>query len=345
MIHDKLITTPALSFDDVILVPQYSDIRSRSEIDISVKLTDDLTLDMPIISSPMNTITETNMANAIHQLGGLGILHRYNTIEYQAKLLSYVNSLNRRAAAVGVTGDYQERLKALVDQGLRIVCLDVAHGDHILMEEAIQWVKETFPDLYIIAGNVATATGFLRLSKAGAHAIRVSIGSGSICTTRIQTGHGRPTLEAILEISKMKKKLGMETLIVADGGIKNAGDIVKCLAAGADLVMLGSLLAGTYEAPGRVVKTEKGSFKRYAGMASKEAQLKGRGHYNSIEGIATMVKFKGNVSFTIVDLLKNIASGMSYSGARTIKELQEIAIFQLQSTSSHHEGLPHILTR
>jgi len=341
----QFISQPSLSFDDVILVPQYSDIRSRSEIDMSVKLTDDLVLTLPIISSPMNTVTETNMANAIHRLGGLGVLHRYNTIEYQSKLLSYVEVQEKRAAAIGVTGDYQERLTALVAQGLRIVCLDIAHGDHILMEEAIQWVKSTFPQLYIIAGNVATAAGFERLSRVGANAIRVSIGSGSICTTRIQTGHGRPTLEAIIQIAKYKEETGDAALIVADGGIKNAGDIVKCLAAGADLVMLGSLLAGTYESPGRVVKTAQGSFKRYAGMASKEAQLKGRGHYNSIEGIATMVKFKGNVAFTIADLQKNIASGMSYSGARTIKELQELAIFQIQSMASHIEGMPHILTR
>ena len=341
----QFISQPSLSFDDVILVPQYSDIRSRSEIDMSVKLTDDLVLTLPIISSPMNTVTETNMANAIHRLGGLGVLHRYNTIEYQSKLLSYVEVQEKRAAAIGVTGDYQERLAALVSQGLRIVCLDIAHGDHILMEEAIQWVKSTFPQLYIIAGNVATAAGFERLSRAGANAIRVSIGSGSICTTRIQTGHGRPTLEAIIQIAKYKEETGDTALIVADGGIKNAGDIVKCLAAGADLVMLGSLLAGTYESPGRVVKTAQGSFKRYAGMASKEAQLKGRGHYNSTEGIATMVKFKGNVAFTIADLQKNIASGMSYSGARTIKELQELAIFQIQSMASHIEGMPHILTR
>lgn len=341
----QFISQPSLSFDDVILVPQYSDIRSRSEIDMSVKLTDDLVLTLPIISSPMNTVTETNMANAIHRLGGLGVLHRYNTIEYQSKLLSYVEVQEKRAAAIGVTGDYQERLTTLVAQGLRIVCLDIAHGDHILMEEAIRWVKSTFPQLYIIAGNVATAAGFERLSRAGANAIRVSIGSGSICTTRIQTGHGRPTLEAIIQIAKYKEETGDTALIVADGGIKNAGDIVKCLAAGADLVMLGSLLAGTYESPGRVVKTAQGSFKRYAGMASKEAQLKGRGHYNSIEGIATMVKFKGNVAFTIADLQKNIASGMSYSGARTIKELQELAIFQIQSMASHIEGMPHILTR
>ncbi len=345
MARENIITQPSLSFDDVILVPQYSDIRSRSEIDMSVRLTDDLTLSLPIMSSPMNTVTETNMANAIHKLGGLGILHRYNTVEYQTKLLSYVEDTAKRAAAIGISGDYQERLASLVNQGLKIVCLDVAHGDHILMEEAIRWVRDAYPQLYVIAGNVATLTGFERLSRAGAHAIRVSIGSGSICTTRIQTGHGRPTLEAIFEIAERKKELGLEALIIADGGIKNAGDIVKCLAAGADVVMLGSLLAGTYETPGRIVKTQQGSFKRYAGMASKEAQLKGRGHYNSIEGIATMVKFRGNVSFAIADLQKNIASGMSYSGARTIKELQELAVFQIQSVASHVEGMPHILTR
>lgn len=332
-----------LSYDDVILMPQYSDIRSRSEIDLSVTLREDLKLTLPILSSPMNTITETNMANAMHVLGGLGILHRYNTIEYQTKLLNFVKGI--KAAAIGVTGDWQERLSALVSVGLQIVCLDVAHGDHIIMVEGIQWIRENFPQLYIIAGNVASREGYIRLSQAGANAIRVSIGSGSICTTRIQTGHGRPTLDAILDAANAKNELGLNSLIIADGGIKNAGDIVKSLAAGADLVMLGSLLAGTYETPGKIVKIEGKSYKTYAGMASKEAQLKGRGYYNSIEGISAVVKFKGNVSYTISELQKNISSGLSYSGARNIKELQEVAIFVKQTTSSHSEGLPHILTR
>jgi len=339
------INKDSLSYDDVILIPQYSTIRSRSEIDLSVKLTDDITLYLPIISSPMNTITETNMANAIHRLGGLGIIHRYNTIQYQSKLLSYIENHDLKAAAIGITGDYQERLNDLFEKGLKIVCLDVAHGDHIMMEECIRWVKANFPSLYIIAGNVATKEGFVRLSNAGANAVRVSIGSGSICTTRIQTGHGRPTIDAIFDIKAEKTKLGLNTLIIADGGIKNAGDIVKSLAAGADLVMLGSLFAGTYETPGRIIKTKKGTFKRYSGMASKEAQLKGRGRYNSIEGVSTMVKFKGNVEYTIKELETNIRSGLSYSGARNISELQELAIFQLQTNSAHSEGMPHILTR
>jgi len=169
-----------LSYDDVVLLPQYSDIRSRSEINLTTKLTDKIELKVPVISSPMSTITETNMANAMNRLGGLGIIHRYNTPDYQAKLLSFVNNLDLKAAAIGVTGDYQERLKLLVDNGLQIVCLDVAHGDHILMVECIQWVKENYPHLYIIAGNVATYEGYEKLSEAGADAVRVSIGSGSI---------------------------------------------------------------------------------------------------------------------------------------------------------------------
>lgn len=332
-----------LAYDDVILVPQYSTIRSRSEIDLSVKLTDDLTLQLPIISSPMNTVTETNMANAMHNLGCLGILHRYNTIEYQSRLLSFIDNKNLRAAAIGVSGDFKERLESLVNNGLKIVCLDVAHGDHIMMEECIQYVKETYPQLYVIAGNVATSAGFERLSIAGADAVRVSIGSGSICTTRIQTGHGRPTLDAIIQIAEHKKNSNIKTLIIADGGLKNAGDIVKSLAAGADLVMLGSLLSGTYETPGKIVRTEKGSFKKYSGMASKDAQLRGRGKYNSVEGVSTFVKFKGNVRHTIHELETNIKSGLSYSGARNVAELQENAIFQIQTMSSHFEGLPHIL--
>ncbi len=342
-IRDKFRDTQTLSYDDVILMPQYSEIRSRSEIDLSVDLREDLRLTLPIISSPMNTITETNMANAMHALGGLGILHRYNTIEYQAKLLGFVKGI--KAAAIGVTGDWQERLTALVDVGLQIVCLDVAHGDHILMVEGITWVKDNFPQLYIIAGNVASREGYIRLAQAGADAIRVSIGSGSICTTRIQTGHGRPTLDAIIDAAEARHDMSLKALIIADGGIKNAGDIVKSLAAGADLVMLGSVLAGTYETPGRIVKVEGKSCKTYSGMASKEAQLRGRGYYNSIEGVSAVVRFKGNVSYTINELQKNITSGLSYSGARTIKELQQNAIFQIQTSASHLEGLPHILTR
>ena len=338
-----------LSFDDVLLVPQYSDIRSRSEIDTSVKLTKknfEINLDIPIVSSPMSTVTEAYMCNAINSLGGMGIIHRYNTIHFQRKLVSYVYNNNLKSAAIGVTGDYKERLNELVSEGLTIVCIDVAHGDHVLVKEAITYISNKYPDLFIIAGNVATPEAYERLSTWGADAIRTSVGSGSICTTRIQTGHGVPTLNAVIDCYEAKKNIlkngGKAAYIIADGGIKNSGDIVKCLAAGADLVMLGSMLSGTKETPGKVIISNDGKkVKKYSGMASKTAQKTWRGSYSSIEGVSTHVTYKGTISKVVNEIMSNVRSGMSYSGARNLCELRE-AQFVLQTQNAHSEGQPHI---
>jgi len=333
-------------FDDFLLVPQYSDIRSRSEIDTSVTL-GDLTLKTPIIASPMSTVTEAYMINALSNLETLGIIHRYNTVSFQRKLLSFVQNEKYKSAAIGVTGDYKERLADLANEGLRFVCIDVAHGDHILMKDAITYVKETYPDLYVIAGNVATAEGYRRLSEWGADAIRLSVGSGSICTTRIQTGHGIPTMQAILDASKAQKdRLGKNlhaAKIIADGGIKNSGDIVKCLAAGADLVMLGSMLSGTKESPGKVIIMPDGSkSKRYNGMASKAAQKNWKGSYSSIEGVSSIVPYKGTVAKVVREIMSNVRSGMSYSGARSLSEFKEKSHLVLQTPASSIESGPHI---
>jgi IMP dehydrogenase len=340
-----------LGFDDVVLVPQYSDIESRKSIDTSVSLINEIYkkhLRIPIISSPMSTVTETNMCNMMSKAGGLGIIHRYNTIDEQTKLLSCVVNKDHRAAAVGVTGDYKERLDELVKNKLKIVCLDIAHGDHIIMTKAIEYVKNKYPSLFIIAGNVATKHGYARLHQAGAHAIRTSIGSGSICTTRIQTGHGIPTFHAVVDCFEEKKNLineGVENppLIIADGGIKNSGDIVKSLAAGADLVILGSMLSGTKETPGEITKDTLGrEIKQYNGMASKVAQKAWKGSYSSIEGIPSNVLYKGSVESVIKEIMVNVRSGMSYSGAKNLEELREYAIFKRQTTQSHQEGQAHI---
>jgi IMP dehydrogenase len=344
----------ALSFDDVILVPNYSDIVSRSEIDTSSIMTfnnQSLKFKIPIISSPMSTVTESHMCNAISSQGGLGILHRYNTIDHQAKLLSFVNEESPRSAAIGVSGDYKERLAALYEKGLKVVCIDIAHGDHKLMENTVEFIRSNYNDLIVIAGNIATGHAYKRLYKAGAHGVRTSVGSGSICTTRIQTGHGMPTFQAILDCVKAKKELlnngnNLNELpfIIADGGIKNSGDIVKSLAAGADFVMLGSMLSGTKETPGKVIKDSKGrKIKSYNGMASKIAQKNWKGSYSSIEGIGSYVLYKGTVSKVINEIMSNVRSGMSYSGARNILELQEESIAIIQTSSSHVEGNPHIL--
>ena len=343
-----------LSFDDVILVPGYSDLKSRKNIDTSINVLYNkkrLGFKIPIISSPMSTVTEAHMSNAMISHGGLGIIHRYNTIDFQAKLLSYVNHRDYRAAAIGVTGDYKERLSALVDNDLNVVCIDVAHGDHVLMVDAIEYVRSNYPQLFIIAGNVATGEGYKRLACAGAHAVRTSIGSGSICTTRIQTGHGMPTFQAILDCYKAKDehlKSGTDypvPYIIADGGIKNSGDIVKSLAAGADFVMLGSMLSGTRETPGKVSIQDGKKVKRYNGMASKLAQKNWKGSYNSIEGVSSYVPYKGTTSKVINEIMSNVRSGMSYSGARTLNELKRHAVFKRQTSSSNIEGNPHIFNR
>ncbi len=350
----KILNNKAISFDDIILIPQHSDIKSRSEIDTSVKIKHEnkkeLNFSIPIISSPMSTVTEAHMCNAIRSQGGWGIIHRYNSIDYQARLLSFVSDNELKSAAIGVTGDYKERLSALVEKDLSVVCIDIAHGDHKMMEDAVEYIRSEYNNLFIIAGNIATATAYKRLTAAGVHGIRTSVGSGSICTTRIQTGHGMPTLQAIIDISKARKEMlnnhAYTPFIIADGGIKNSGDIVKSLAAGADFVMLGSMLSGTKETPGKIILNSEGKkIKRYNGMASKLAQKNWKGSYSSIEGVSSYVNYKGTVSKVVNEIMSNVRSGMSYTGARSLKELKEEAIAIIQTNSSHVEGNPHIFNR
>jgi IMP dehydrogenase len=246
-------------------------------------------------------------------------------------------------AAIGVAGDFEERSTALYDAGARVLCLDVAHGHHVLVERALKTLKDIYGnDVHLMAGNVATLGGFNDLADWGADSIRCGIGGGSICTTRIQTGHGVPGFETILECAQSDR----DAKIIIDGGIKNSGDIVKALAAGADFVMLGSLLAGTTESPGEVVTYTDGSKRKaYRGMASKKAQEAWRGKSSTPEGIATTVHYKGSVKNIIKDLVGGIKSGCSYSGAKNLKELRAHCHFIRQSAASKYESSPHILVK
>ena len=329
-----------LSFDDILLVPQKSDIESRSEVDISGDIAG-MKLDMPIISSPMDTVTEAQMASTMSMLGGMGVIHRYNTIREQTAILKEtLKHCTRAGAAVGVTDDMGARATALVAAGVSLLCIDVAHGHHTNVERAIKTLRDKFGSrVSIMAGNVATAEGFADLQDWGADVIRVGVGGGSICSTRIQTAHGVPTFQSVLDCSQVVD----EARLVADGGIKNAGDIVKCFAAGADFVMLGSLLSGTDETPGDIINTRKGKFKAYRGMASKDAQVEWRGKTASLEGIATTVAYKGPVASVVSELERGIRSGLSYSGARNIQTLQATAKFIRQTTSGQAESGTHIL--
>ena len=336
-----------ITFDDVLLVPQYSDISSGSEVTLESELSEGMKLRVPIISAPMDTVSGRLMATRMAEFGGFGIIHRYNTIEEQASEVATASEtgLKNVGAAIGITGDYIERAAALINAGASCLCLDVAHGDHILMHVGAHNIVDKFGDkAHIMAGNIATYTGALALGQIGVDSIRVGIGGGSICSTRIQTGHGMPTLASVIECARAKEKYP-NIKIVADGGIKTSGDMVKALAAGADFVMVGSLLAGTSEAPGEIIYKDGERFKSYRGMASKDAQMDWRGKTSSLEGIATVVPYKGQI-FPILESIENgIRSGLSYSGARNLQELRENARFIRQTASGLAESNTHIMWR
>ena len=334
------------SFDDVLLVPKFSDIESRFSVKIDNDLDASTHLDLPVISSPMDTITEGDMALAMASHGGLGIIHRYNTIQEQTSIVldSFCKYGDMNiAAAIGVTGDYEERACALYDAGVRILCIDVAHGHHSLVKDAIFTIREAMGNkVHIMAGNVATLEGFDALASWGANSIRVGIGGGSICSTRLVTGHGIPTFQSIIDCAKTSH----DVKIIADGGIRTTGDMVKAYAAGADFVIVGSMLAGTKETPGEVFFGKEGKkYKVYRGMASTAAQNAWRGSSSTPEGVSTTVPFRGGVSSLLKNIAGGIRSGLSYSGALNLGELRGKASFILQSSASQSESNTHILWR
>lgn len=338
-----MINKTALSFDDVLMVPKFSDLKTRKETSLASSISD-ISFRIPFISSPMDTVTEHEMVFAMDKSGGLGVLHRYNNLDDQVRLV--LNSINlgakNVAAAVGVSEDYLERSVELYNAGAKILCIDIAHGHHILMKEALSNIKSRLGDnVKIIAGNVATKAAFEDLSDWGADAVRVGVGGGSICSTRIQTGHGVPTFQSVLDCAASDRT----TAIIADGGIKNSGDVVKSLAAGADFVMFGSMLAGTDETPGDVIrgKSPNGNFKVYRGMASREAQTSWRNKIGSVEGISATVPAKGPVSPVIYDIEWGVKSGLSYSGAKNLSELRSKCKFIIQTQSGAKESSTHII--
>jgi IMP dehydrogenase len=336
----------AITYDDMLLVPQYSDIISRSEVDISNRL-GHRELRVPIIASPMDTVSGKDMAIAMYRSGGMAVLHRYNTVDEQAAMAKEVTQVSnwsgQIAAAVGVTGDYLERSEALIGAGVDVLCVDVAHGHHILVKKALETLRNEYGnDIYIIAGNVCTLEGINDVADWGANAVRCNIGGGSICSTRIVTGHGLPGLQTIFDCARTDR----EVSIIADGGIKTSGDIVKALAAGADFVMCGSLLAGTTESPGSIINLPNDMMvKEYRGMASKDAQMSWRNKSSTPEGIASHIPFKGSVVDILRDLEGGIKSGLSYTGARNLKELRHKAEWARQTTAGTTESGTHIFNQ
>lgn len=343
------------SYDDVLLVPQYSAIESRTGVDVSTKLTPHISLKIPVISANMSDVTGVPMAIALGNLGGLGVIPRFMSPEDQANQISKVKKLNGLVgAAIGVRNGMFERTELLINAGADIFFLDVAHGHMQKVIDAVKKFKKKFPKLDLVAGNVATYEAAVALFTAGADSVKVGIGPGSICTTRIMTGSGVPQITAILEAARAARRVGKT--IIADGGAKNSGDLVKGLAAGASAHMLGNLLAGTDEAPGKKVKIKGKWFKCYNGSTSitekinhvKNNAKEFEKHYTKqVEGVEGLVPYKGPLSVVMESYIANLRSGLSYSGAGSIRQLWKNARFVQITAMGRRESEAHdiILTK
>lgn len=327
-----------LTFDDVLLVPGYNGIRSRNLVTTSVKISG-RNFEIPLVSANMDTITGVDMAKLMAAHGGLGLLHRFMSIEENVAAFKAVGDGEHVGVSIGLGRDGLERADAAIHAGCQIICVDVAHGHSKEVNRTIRDVREKHKNnVLIIAGNVATYAGADYLAAAGADVIKVGIGPGSVCTTRIKTGYGVPQLTAIMECSKVDRH------IIADGGIRYPGDAVKALAAGADMVMLGGMLAGTDETPGEIIENNGRRYKQFRGMASKEAQEDFMGsmqEWKTAEGISLEVAYKGPGRHVLLDIMGGIRSGMTYCGASEIRELKRKAQFIEITPAGRIESTPH----
>lgn len=345
----RLLEGTGLAHDDVHMVPRFSEVKSRSNIDVSVKLNrTEVVLKLPVLASPMDSVSGPVMAEKLWELGGMAILHRYCDIGTQAKWVDRVVGAGAQVgAAVGVGSDAIERAEAVIEAGAAAVCVDVAHGHSILMRETLKRLREKFSKTHLMAGNVATVEGVRDLADWGADSIRIGIGNGSICSTRVQTAHGYPVMQQLFDLADARQgktwQPWHDVQIIADGGHRTSGDINKSLGGGAHLVMLGSMLAGTLEAPGEIIHKSGKQFKTYRGMASVEAQTEWRGFYSSDEGISVEVPYKGPVANQVDMIRRGLISGMSYNGAENLQAYRERAIFKRVSHASTVEASTHIL--
>jgi IMP dehydrogenase len=367
----KLISTPSLTFDDVLLKPGYAGF-SRDEIDLSTQLTQNIKLKAPLVSSPMDTVTESELAIALARAGGIGIIHRNLTVKDQAAEVAKVKKAGLLVGAgVGSSPGYEDRVKALVKAGVDVIVIDTAHGFAKYVIDAVTFIKKHY-EVDVIAGSVATSEGAEALINAGADALRVGMGPGAICTTRIVSGMGVPQLTAIIDTANVAHQHNVP--LIADGGINYFGDITKALAAGASTVMMGRLFASTEESPGEIIKFTKDKvparfrsimngagvykFKSYRGMGSIGAMERGKEissedefHGKSYsdksvlvaEGVEGLVPCSGELATMVATMLEGVRSGFYYVGATTITELWERAVLSTITAASLSESHPHDL--
>ena len=356
-----------LTFDDVLLIPAESHVLPN-EVDLHTQLAPNLKLNIPIISAGMDTVTEGAMAIAIALQGGLGVIHKNMSITAQAGEVANVKNVvvpsnitkaavddNNHllvAAAIGVTSDTFERAEALIEKGADAIVIDTAHGHSAGVLRKVKEIRKHFPHVTLIAGNIATGDAARALFDSGVDIVKVGIGPGSICTTRVIAGVGVPQITAIYDAATAAKEYHKP--IIADGGMKYSGDVVKALAAGGNAVMLGSMLSGTTEAPGEVFESDGQKYKTYRGMGSVGAMAQAHGSSDRYfqggvneanklvpEGVEARVEYKGDVSDIIFQIIGGLRSGMGYVGAATIADLRENAQFVKITNAGLRESHPH----
>lgn len=355
----------AYTFDDLLLVPAKSEVVPK-DVSLKSRLTDKIELNVPIISAAMDTVTEDEMAATMARLGGLGFIHKNMTIDAQVKMVETVKNMEVNesdseatldvngklivGAAVGVGEDSMKRVDALVLAQVDIITVDSAHGHSKGVIETVKQIRAKYPNLDIVGGNVVTAQGATDLIYAGANVIKVGVGPGSICTTRVVSGVGVPQLTAVNDVYEIAKQYNVG--VIADGGIKLSGDIAKAIGAGADCVMLGGLLAGTTESPGEIIEVYGKRVKNYVGMGSLTAMQRGssdryfQGGVNELkklvpEGIEATVPYKGSIRDVMYQMSGGLRSGMGYCGCETIEAMKTKAQFMKITGAGLKESHPH----
>ncbi len=340
----------ALTFDDVLLLPKYSDILP-SKTNIHLQLTKKISLEVPFLTSAMDTVTESKMAIAIATEGGMGVVHRNLDIKKQSFEVKKVKNKNLFVgAAIGTNQEDLDRARSLISNGVDLIVIDTAHGHSKKVLQTLLKIKKITKNIPICVGNIATGEAAKKLYNSGADIIKVGIGPGSICTTRMVAGIGVPQISAIMEVKKALNKKKIK--IISDGGIKFSGDIAKALAAGADAIMMGSIFAGTDESPGKKFEINGKFYKKYRGMGSIGAMSAGSANRYFQknfkdkskfvpEGVEGRVVYKGKVAKIIYQLRGGLRSSMGYIGAKNLREINRRARFVKITKAGFYESMVH----
>ena len=340
----------ALTFDDVLILPRYSSVLP-TDTNITLSLTKKINLKVPFLSSAMDTVTESNMAIAIARAGGIGVIHRNLKIKSQTNEIIKVKRKKLSVGgAIGTNNEDLERARSLIENGVDLIAIDTAHGHSEKVLKILSKLKKININIPICVGNIATGEAAKKLYNAGADIIKVGIGPGSICTTRMVAGIGVPQISAIMQVKQALKKKKIK--IISDGGIKFSGDIAKALAAGADAIMMGSIFAGTDESPGKKFKIKGKTYKQYRGMGSIGAMSSGsanryfqKNHKDKSkfvpEGVEGRVEYKGSVSKIIYQLQGGLRSSMGYIGAKNLNDINKKAKFIKITKAGFYESMVH----